>query len=388
MTAAGPPARRSVLVAEIVAIGVAVSVDIVLALQRTAHANGWLSQLSSVGAAAAVLAVLRRRFPGRIGLLGAAVAGLSLFSTTVTVVAEGIGVTAAPEPFVTEVLAAALMTGAVCRRLSPVHAASLAAASGVAVVAAPVVRFGIGSTMALFAVPAALMWGVALAIGVILRDADARHQAEVEQVRTNERLELARELHDLVTHYISGIVVRVQAARSLSGRQGIAAEDPVDVYVDVEQAGAEALTAMRKLVGMLRNSHFAVPLPSSRLGDVIRSAAPQATVDTVDDVGSLSVPTDVASTVHRVVLEATTNARRHAPRAEVTVQAHREDAELVLRISNDGASGPHRPAGYGLTGMTERVAALGGVLTAGPQPGDVWLVSARLPLDPTVPRGV
>jgi hypothetical protein len=98
MAAAGPPARRSVLVAEIVAIGVAVSVDIVLALRQSAHANGWLSQLSSVGAAAAVLAVLRRRFPGRIGLLGAAVAGLSLFSTTVTVVAEGFGVTAAAEP--------------------------------------------------------------------------------------------------------------------------------------------------------------------------------------------------------------------------------------------------------------------------------------------------
>ena len=122
--------------------------------------------------------------------------------------------------------------------------------------------------------------------------------------------------------------------------------------------------------------------------DVIRSAAPQATVDTADDVGARSVSTDVASTVHRIVLEATTNARRHAPQAEVTVEARGEDGELVLRISNDGAPGPHRPAGYGLTGMTERVAALGGELTAGPQPGGVWLVTARLPLEPTVLRGV
>ena len=311
-------------VAEVVALLVAVVVDTVLALRLdrpdNALAAGFVSMVASVGPAVAVLAVLRRRFPRRIGGLGAAVAGLSLVSTASTVIAGSLGLRSAAEPVVTEVLAAALLAGAGSRRLPPVQAVTLAAATGVTVVAAPVVRYGIDSPVALLAVPAALMWGVALAIGLVLRDADTRHLSEVEQMRTNERVQLARELHDLVTHYISGIVVRVQAASSLAGRPGVPVQEPADVYAEVEQAGTEALAAMRELVGMLRSSEYALPMPSSSLGEIVRSVASAgARVDIPEDTAALPVPPDVSSAIHRVLLEAMTNARRHAPQAEVAV---------------------------------------------------------------------
>jgi signal transduction histidine kinase len=386
MTAAGPPARRGVFVAEIVALIAATAVDSVLAVRLGTGRRplaGLVSPVTSVGTAVAVLAVLRRRFPRRIGRLGAAVVAFSLLSSAVTAWA---GLRPPTEPVATEVVAAALLTGAGCRRLRPVQAVALAVAAGLAVVAAPVVRYGIESPMALLAVPAALLWGAALAIGLILRDADARHLAEVDQVRTNERLRMARELHDLVAHYITGIVVRVQAARSLAGNPDVPVQDPVEVYGEIEDAGAEALVAMRKLVGMLRSSEHALPLPSAGLGDIVRAAVPaQATVDIAEEVDALRVPPELSSTVHRVVLEAMTNTRRHAPDAtEILVAVRLEDGDLVLDISNDMVpdTPPDQPSGYGIVGMTERVAALGGTLDAGPRPGNRWRITARLPLEP------
>lgn len=369
-------------------------VDTVLSLWQDrpddSLAAGFVSMVASVGPAVAVLAVLRRRFPNRIGRLGAVVTALSLMSTGSTVVASSLGLERAAEPMVTELLAAALLAGAGCRRLPPVRAGMLAAATGLAVGAAPVLRYGIDSPVALVAVPAALMWGVALALGLVLRDADTQHLREVEQIRTNERLELARELHDLVTHYVSGIVVRVQAARSLAGRPDLPVQDPAEVYGEVEQAGTEALVAMRKLVGMLRSNDHALPLPSSGLGDIVRSATPDSVeVDIPQDMAGLPVPAELSSTIHRVVLEAMTNARRHAPQASVAVTVRVAEGEVMLDITNDMTSTVVKPAGYGLTGMAERVTALGGTLTAGPQPDGRWRVTARLPLDETtLPRGV
>jgi signal transduction histidine kinase len=94
-----------------------------------------------------------------------------------------------------------------------------------------------------------------------------------------------------------------------------------------------------------------------------------------------AVPSDLAGTVNRIVLESMTNVRRHAPDAtEVTVSARTADGHLVLEIRNDGARGDRSGGGYGLVGMAERVGALGGSLHAGPEPGQRWRTTARLPL--------
>ncbi|OLF17988.1 hypothetical protein BU204_08610 [Actinophytocola xanthii] len=386
-----------------VAVLVAASVlDAVLALGDGRPTGIGATLLVSVvpyaGTAMAILAVLRRRFPHRIGWLGAAVVGLSVLDTGASAVAELVGIGQLSQPVVAEVLAVVLLVGAGVRRLPRGRAVTLALLAGAAVVAAPVVRFGVGSPAALLAAPAALLWGVALAVGLVLRDADSRHRAELRRVRTGERLQLARELHDLVTHYISGIVVRAQAARSLHGNPAAPEQDPAEVYGEIERAGADALAAMRTLVGMLRRDENILPPPGSGLGDVVRAAAAgRAAVRVAEELETLRVPPELAATVHRVVLESVTNAVRHGPQeTKVRVEVRVEQDDLVLDVSNDTgrSAGPASPPGYGITGMTERVTALGGTLAAGPNSGGRWHTTARLPLGPenapfqNLPRGV
>lgn len=390
-------------VAEIVALLVALAVDMVLAAQTEVPAGLLTTVLAAVvpyaGTAAATLAVLRRRFPRRVGLLGGAVVGLSLLSTAVSALAAHAGAGSVAQPVAAESLAIALVVGAGCRRLRPGPAVVLTVAAGVAVVVAPPVRYGLEEPAALYAAPAALLWGAALAVGLILRDADDRHRAVLEQVRENERLELARELHDLVAHHVSGILVRMQAARALAAGPAGRTQDPAEVYGEVEEAAAEALTAMRRLVGMLRDADHALPAPHASLGDVVRAVATgRVQVDVDHDLEDAPLPPGLLSTVHRVALEAVTNARRHAPAAtEIRVSARIDRDDLVLDVVNDGV--PARAAGgggdgYGIIGMTERVSALGGTLHVGAEPEHRWRTTARLPLgsdDTTaadLPRGI
>ncbi|MFJ8958471.1 histidine kinase [Lentzea sp. NPDC102401] len=220
------------------------------------------------GTAAAILAVLRRRVPCRIELLAGAVMGLSLLGTGAAAFVDQLPA----QPPLTEVLAVLLLAAAGCRRLPPARAAALAVAACVTVVLAPIVRYGLDYPAALFPVAAALAWGAALALGLILRDADARHRRELERIRTEDRLQLARDLHDLVAHHVTGIVVRTRAAQALAANPAAPAQDPAEVYDQIEHAAAEALSATRGLVGVLRSDE-PLPSPSLVLGDVVRAAA-------------------------------------------------------------------------------------------------------------------
>jgi signal transduction histidine kinase len=344
------------------------------------------SVVPGFGSTAAVLAVLRRRFVARIGLLSAGVIALSLVNTALSGLAHD---AAHGTPGLTEILAIALLVGAGCRRLDRYPAVGLGVAGGVAMTVAPVLRYGVGSSMALLAVPAALLWGGSLAIGLTLRDTDDRRLAALAEARTAERLRLARELHDFVAHHVTGIVVRAQAARVVAGRPGAAGPD-ADVYREIEEAGSDALTAMRRLVGMLRTD-APVPAPSAtRIGEAVLDAASGydgISAELPGELDRLTLAPEVITTVHRVVLEALTNVRRHAPEAtEARVAArvqHDPAADvLVLEISNDGVRGvPGDGSGYGLIGMTERVTALGGTLRAGAESGGRWRITVRLPLD-------
>lgn len=394
MTTAGPPARRGVFAAEVAAVAVATVLDTVLTLRADRPEGLTGTVLTTVvpylGPALAVLVVLRRRLPRRVGRLAAVVVGLSLLGTGFHAIADLTGIASAEPSVATEIVAVVLMVGAGCRRLPRGRAVLLASASAAAVVLAPVVRYGIGSTAALLAAPAALLWGAALATGLVLRDADTRHATALRQARTHERRRLARELHDLVAHYVSGIVVRAQAARSLAGNPAVPAQDPVEVYGEIEEAGAEALTAMRRLVGMLRDTEYLLPVPGAGLGEVVRSAADGrsgVTLDLPGELDDLPVSPDLAAATHRIVLESLTNARRHAPHAtDVRVVVRRDGDALALDVSNElpggGGAGEDRAEGYGIIGMTERVSALGGTLDVGPAPDGRWHTAARLPLDP------
>lgn len=382
----GDVVRRGPVVAEIAALAALALADTVVVAggpaARGLGAGLFAGLVPAFGPAAAVLAVLRRRFAARIAPLGAAVVALSLVNTLLgwTVPHR----TAPMTPGLAESLAIALLAGAGCRRLGRYPAAALAIAGGLAMTAAPVLRYGIGSATALLAAPAALLWGGALAVGLILRDADARRSAALAEARLAERLNLARELHDLVAHHVTGIVVRAQAARvvaELRGDEGSGAEP----YREIEEAGADALAAMRRIVGMLRTGTDGRPRPGGGLREVILDAASGHDLVATDlgpELDRLDLAPEAVTTVHRVVLEALTNVRRHAPDAtdvRVIARVRRDPAALSVEVRNDGARGPRAgDSGYGLVGMAERVTALGGTFDAGAEPGHRWRVAVRL----------
>jgi signal transduction histidine kinase len=377
------PTRRGPLVAEIAALVLLAAVDSVMIL-RAPPARGLAAGLAAavvpgLGPAAAILAVLRRRFVTRIGPLGGGVVAISLLNTALSALAHG-----HRTPGLTEIMAIALLVGAGCRRLDRYAAIGLAAAGGVAMTVAPVLRFGAGSPAALLAVPAALLWGGSLAVGLVLRDADARRLAALAEARAAERLRMARELHDFVAHHVTGIVVRAQAARV------VAAGTDAEVFREIEEAGSDALTAMRRLVGMLRTgSRDPAPYADGIRAAVLDAASAHDGIapDLPDELDRLTLAPEMVTTVHRVVLEALTNVRRHAPEAtdvRVTARVQHDPASdvLVLEVVNDGVRGPSgEGAGYGLVGMTERVTALGGTLRAGAESGRRWRITVRLPID-------
>ncbi|GLY40150.1 two-component sensor histidine kinase [Amycolatopsis sp. NBRC 101858] len=379
--------RRGPLVAEAVVLGVLVVLDMVLAA-RAMPGQGQLVTIAAqfapgVGPVVALLAVLRRRFPDHIAGLATAVSGLSLLGSAIATLIAVAGTRLPPQPGASETFAIALVVGACCHRLSPRAATVQAVLGGAAATLAPLLRYGTGSPAALYAAAAAVVWGGALAGGLVLRDAEVRHRVDVLELRSAERLRLARELHDLVAHQITGIVVRVQAAHRVAERTG----GDTATFAELETAGATALSAMRRLVGALRTGDEDLFVPPADLATAVDRAVPdddRIHLDVSPDLATLAVAPEVVTTAHRLLTESLTNVRRHAPdAAEVRVLVHHEPrGELRVEVVNDGAARPARRGGYGLLGMAERVAAVGGTVQAGPAEGRRWRVLARLPLEP------
>ncbi|MEV6906016.1 histidine kinase [Amycolatopsis sp. NPDC051071] len=334
----------------------------------------------AAGVSIAVLALARRRFPERTAALAAAGIGLSLACSAA-------GFLAKPTAEIggdSEITALMLLTGAACHRLPRVLAVGLAVLSGPAMAAAPILRFGVSSATLTIAVLWALLWGGSVMIGLILRDGDSRREAALAAARERERLELARELHDLVAHHITGVVVRTQAAGV------ILADGPEhDLIKEIEHAGAEALGAVRRLVMMLREDGHTPPVVTSDLVKTVKAAAGEherATLRLAPGLADLAVAPETVTTVHRVVLESLTNVRKHAAdfrTVTVTVEPTGDRRYLRVEIVDDGprSSRTRRSAGgYGLIGMGERIAALDGRLAAGEHGDHGWRVLAELPL--------
>jgi signal transduction histidine kinase len=331
--------RQGLLWAESAMLLVLIAVDTVFEARMGAPTGLMASVAAQVGPGlgpvTALLALLRRRFPSRVDLLTVSAIGLSFLGTVVSALAAGLGQPIRPQLSGTEALALALLVGASCRRLAPSRAVALGGLGGLAMVTAPEFRFGIDSVGGLLALPAALLWGASLAAGLVLRDADHRSQEALRGARADERLRLARELHDLIAHHITGVVVLAQAARSVASTQ-----PPEIVLTEIEKAGADAMSAMRRLVGVLRTESSDLgPVPAD-LAEAVRTALPdddRLQVELAEDAASLSVRPETASTVHRIVLEAISNARRHAPRARhLLVVLRRENDDLVIEVENDG----------------------------------------------------
>lgn len=338
--------------------------------------------------------VLLRRQRGanlvRIAALAVAASlAISALATTPLVAGWGFGPGPTFSFSFTELLALAIVVVAVLRRCELRRALLLTAAAAVAIVASPLTRFD-GSEGRALSLPCALGWGGAVAIGLVLREVETRRRAALADVRSTERMELARELHDVVAHHVTGIVVAAQAAAVVARRS----PDDVDrALAAIETAGTDALAAMRRMVGVLRGQDAdATRTPGAELREVrtlVDRFDPESRLVRLTTAPGLEhavLPAGVAATGYRVVQEALTNVRRHAPDAtEVEVEVRMREEALLVSVRNDGVPaggvGPRGGSGgFGLAGMAERVGALDGTLTAGPAAPGVWTVSARLPL--------
>ena len=232
-----------------------------------------------------------------------------------------------------------------------------------------------------------LSFSVAAGAGLYLRWVDHERRRDLDLVRQDERLAIARELHDVVAHHVTGIVVQAQAAQAVWSEQP---EVAPDALARIEAAGAEALASMRRLVSTLRADESGPLVPAATLDDLQaladRSEAMGLPVHLhLDGVDEL--PPSMAPSIHRVVGEAITNAQRHATGASaVEVRLQAVGDELLVEVLDDGdATRTARSGtpGYGLTGMAERTEALGGRFEAGPVAGGGWRIRARLPLGRT-----
>jgi signal transduction histidine kinase len=339
----------------------------------TARHGDWIPELT-VGVIVCSLAVLRDR-----GRVGAATAGLAVCGAA--------GVAADVFHFASQPGFAAtlglLVLGAAAIRVAPVRVAVAIAAVGVVVLAAG--RLAVRHEYIVPLVFAGLLaWGGALTIGVWLRLGDGRRRLAIDAARRDERLELARELHDVVAHHVAGIVVQAQAAR-------LTASETLDpTLAGIESAGNDALAAMRRVVGLLRDPDDAGGLSPGQegLSDLVARFAERngAAVRLLLPDRS-SWPPEVTATVYRVVQEALTNVVKHAPQAtNVLVAVGDGPYGADIEIANDGPAIGPVGAGFGLVGMRERAEALGGTLRAGPGPDGGWVVRATVPLSARSPR--
>jgi signal transduction histidine kinase len=253
--------------------------------------------------------------------------------------------------------------------------------------------------------------------GARLRQAQAEHEAATRRALARERARLASEMHDVVTHNVSMMVVQAGAARRVLSAHPAEATKALRA---VESSGRTAMTELRHLLGLLSpppgtaNGGGAAGQPAALLdaGSSPRGAAglaPQPGLDELREmVGRVvtaglpvelrisgtprDLPPGLGLAVYRVVQEALTNVIKHAGKPQTEVRLTYEPAALVVEVADDGrpipAAGPApdagvpRGAGMGLLGLRERVALYGGELAAGPRPGGGWLVQARIPVEP------
>ena len=240
---------------------------------------------------------------------------------------------------------------------------------------------------------------------------DAEHRAQTLRALGLERARIARELHDVVTHNVSVMVVQAGAARQ------VLAESPGqarEALLAVESTGRAAMTELRHLLGLLSAEDEPAAAPAGAADEAsTEPPRPQPGLGQVQSlisrVVATGLPVDLRLTgvprglppgldlaAYRVIQEALTNVIKHAGRARTTVRIDYGAGELLLEVASEGppipaavpraaAGGEPALAGRGLLGLRERIGLYGGTLTAGPGPAGGWLLRAVIPLDQLPP---
>jgi signal transduction histidine kinase len=233
-----------------------------------------------------------------------------------------------------------------------------------------------------------LVWSVAAAVRVhrerALAAAGSTEQVAAEAV-ARERARLARELHDVVAHSLSIVVLQSRGARHAMGTDQPAAEQALR---DVEQVARRALVDMRHLLNVLRHDQDApaealAPQPGLQglddLVEPVRRTGLTVDVQVEGDQRPLSRGVDVS--IYRIVQESLTNVLRHADADRVVLALRWLGDTMELEVSDDGRRARTTAWGHGLIGMRERIEVLGGTMTAGPRPAGGFVVRIQLPVD-------
>ena len=241
-----------------------------------------------------------------------------------------------------------------------------------------------------------------------IRRMRAEHAAATQRALVEERAHLASELHDVVTHNVSVMIVQAGAARQ------VLAADPAEAtaaLLAVEASGRAAMTELRHLLGLLSPSGTG-EVPALDGAEAGQDLSPQPGLaqlqPLIDRVVAAGLPVELQVggvprvlppgldlAAYRVVQEAMTNVLKHAGKPRTTVRLGYRETELMVEVADAGrpipAAGPAvntgPGAGRGLLGLRERLVLYGGELDAGPRPGGGWLVRARLPVDPAARAG-
>jgi signal transduction histidine kinase len=214
--------------------------------------------------------------------------------------------------------------------------------------------------------------------------ATAAAEQQAERAVADERARLARELHDVVSHNLSVVILQAAGAQAAGSPDATTLEK-------IERSGRQALVEMRRLLGVLRQpddqpgSPELSPQPGiadlAALAEGVRATG--LPVELVINGDPARLPTVVNISAYRIVQEALTNVLKHAGKATAQVAVNCGTGEVVIEVADDGAGPPvgrQQEGGHGLAGMRERVALFGGELAAGPLPDGGFAVRARLPI--------
>ncbi len=261
-----------------------------------------------------------------------------------------------------------------------------------------------------FRVTAALFWPllvISLGVGLLIHRA---RRLLVEEDRSaqlavaEERVRIARELHDIVAHGVSLMTIQIAAARRVATRNPASATESLEA---AEETGRQTLSELEGMLAVLRGADASIgaaagnaappggpwgagagrtPLPRiadlEALVDAVRQAGREVRYQVLGEAPPL--PASVEMTVFRVVQEALTNSVRYAGDSPIDVQVIYSPAAITVFVDDEGPSGSAAPSagsGHGLVGMQERLAAVGGTLEAGPRrPGPGWRVYATIPV--------
>ncbi|GAA3558405.1 hypothetical protein GCM10022197_12140 [Microlunatus spumicola] len=262
-------------------------------------------------------------------------------------------------------------------------------------------------TWAVGAASIVVVYGAAAAVGVTVATrrrnvallearaaaTEAEREADTRRAVEAERLRMARELHDVAAHHLTGLLVQASAAERLVDRDRPGAREAI---LEVRRQGRQALDSLRTVVGVLRDDGAPGPGPAAgadlgpvpgltELSDLVGAARRLGDAVVLHETGAPYALAPVAEvTAYRVAQEALSNARQHAPGQPVEVALAYADDAVRLSVVNPVGAGAATPAGgrragFGLAGMRERAALVGAALEAGPATDGTWRVGLTLP---------